>query len=325
MEKIENLRDSFKKSVRSLLNLDDVTFDEEASIASNSTVTKKLTGVIGTKSTNKSQQLMDEISKAIDDDEALDSDHGDESAPKEKSKSKNIKKDDYLKNASGLPSASNLLNNPLRDSFGGLQGLDKSDPNYASDLRNLTAKDIQRSFSGLDITEPSATKLKSKSKSKLTLTGSRNLGSRGALGSRQGSALSLINNTMGEANTLRGADKNVNTGSLGVTAQDLRRSMDTGLNNSLTGSKPKLKTKSKGSIADLINKPLTAEFGKDEPVAMKDVTLKKSATSLINGPDRYYVATAEEKKMAQRQPEESTRIDMGDPAAQPLMSVKTAY
>ena len=320
---------SFKKGIKgslqslnNLINAQPITPDEETAIQTNKAVVKKISGVVTTTSSNKSRQLMDDISAAIDRDEAKDGVV--EENVSSTSKLRVIRTKDYLGDkANKIPSVSELLNKPLADSYGGLSGADPLPAGSRGSLSGITARDLQRSVSqSLDISEPSRIKKKSKSKSSLA-------------NSKAGSVISLLNDPLGEAETMKGRD-DFKT-SLGVTAKDLRKSFDAGLNNSLSGrtkvkSKGNLSSSKRGSVADLVNKPLEEEFGPAEPrsVPISSLPMNKSIGSLINGPSRFYTATeADKKRNAEPQ---STTIDMGalslsddDPTRQPLMSNPSNY
>jgi hypothetical protein len=309
------------QSLNNLINAQPISPDEETAIQNNQAVVKKMSGVVTTTSTNKTRQLMDDISAAIDKDEAND---GVEDNASSTSKLRVVRTKDYLGDkANRIPSVSELVNKPLADSFGGLAGADPLPPSGSfGSLNRITARDLQRSVSqNLDITEPSKIKKKSKSKSSLAA-------------SKTGSVLSLLNDPLQDAETMKGRD-DFKT-SLGITAKDLRKSLDAGLNNSLSGkvktkSKGNLASSKKGSVADLVNKPLEEEYGPAEPrpAPIASIPMNKSISSLINGPSRFYTATEADKKRNAEQ--QSTTIDMGalslsdDPTRQPLMSDRSNY
>ena len=309
MSKLENFKDEFKKSFTSLLGMDAAPVDEEASINNNKTVAKKISGVVSTTTANKSRQIMDDIARAIDSDEAKDPE--DDASV---TRSNRIRSKDYFKGSKkSLPSASSLVNQPLDKDCDRLEGEEAIKYHDRKELSNVTSRDLQRSFAGglNDIDEPAKLK-KSKSRSKNNLSGSRKLGS----------ALSLINAPPGDSYTLRGADAGGSSSFLGITAKDLRRSFDHGLDNGLYGKSKSKSTlaKSKGSIANLVNQPLNEQFGAPDykSVPLKDMSLNRSVGALINGPERFYTATEADRK---RNQEQTATIDIDvDTTQQPLMS-----
>jgi hypothetical protein len=202
-----------------------------------------------------------------------------------------------------VPSASQLVNQPLVGSFNGPEGEERIAP---KPLGRITAKDLQKSLEhGLDVDEK---KIKKKSKSKSSLSGSKNLGS----------AMSLINNPLKNSTGGLSGDSNTHGGisQLGITAKDLHKSFENGLQNSLEGEKKKSKSKSnlsksKGSISNLLSKELEGPFGAPlKPERMSDIPLNVNAATLINGTNTFYTATdADKQRNAEKEASAATNSE----------------
>ena len=138
----------------------------------------------------------------------------------------------------------------------------------------------------------------------------------------------MVNNPLKNSSTLSGDDGITGLSGLGVTAKDLRRSMHGGLNEK-TKSKSKSSisslSKSKGSIANLVNAPLNEQFGGPQKTTqLTDISLYRNVGSIINGPDKLYTAKDSDRKRADSSDVQSAKINMSfdDPSRQPLMSNK---
>jgi hypothetical protein len=200
---------------------------------------------------NRAKNLMEDISRIIDNDIEND----DSAAPAKVKKSRVITTKDFLENKKNrFPSATELMNNPLKDSFQGLEGdedMMASGPASRSSLGRITAKDLNRSFAdSLDI-KASSPKTKKKSKSKSDVT--------------RLSAAQLVNDTLRQSNggIAEELKKVAGNQPLGVTAKDLRAIEKNIVATGGSGkdkATPLYKSKSKGSIGAQLNAPLKASL-----------------------------------------------------------------
>jgi hypothetical protein len=301
--------------------------DDETSMALNKTIKARMTGLIKNTRVNNSRELMDAISAAIDADEEKDSTEMREAPFKltKRFSSKKLltakKKNKLTKRFSSkklltakkknLPSVDSLVNSPLaaQDVVKGEESI-----NYYElankKLGSVTAKDINRSLGSLMIDKETIS-LKSKKSKKEKNSAKKSIASLNRMGSIQSIVNSALNDDM--------ADPPVkpNLYSLGITAKDLYKSFDDGLENALTG-KDEVKAQG-GSIADVINAPLNEEYGSIEEITVpiKEISLKTNVAALIRGEDDYYVASKEE---LEKEKEESTTLNFSiDEQFEPLL------
>jgi hypothetical protein len=283
--------------------------DDETSMALNKTIKARMTGLIKNTRVNNSRELMDAISAAIDADEEKDSTEMRE-APFKLTKRFSSKKLLTAKKKN-LPSVDSLVNSPLaaQDVVKGEESI-----NYYElankKLGSVTAKDINRSLGSLMIDKETIS-LKSKKSKKEKNSAKKSIASLNRMGSIQSIVNSALNDDM--------ADPPVkpNLYSLGITAKDLYKSFDDGLENALTG-KDEVKAQG-GSIADVINAPLNEEYGSIEEITVpiKEISLKTNVAALIRGEDDYYVASKEE---LEKEKEESTTLNFSiDEQFEPLL------
>lgn len=286
MNFIAGLKAELKDSFDTLLGKNGPPLvDEETSIALNKTIRTKMSGLIMNTRVNKSRELMDAIAAAIDSDEAKDSKEMRE-MPFKLTKRISSKKLLTAKKMN-LPSVDSLVNKPLaaQDIVKGEESINYYEAANES-LGFVTAKDINRSLGSLMIDKDTINKSKKSKKEKPSAKRSI------AKLNRMGSIQSIVNSALQDDMSDPPAKPDIS--SLGITAADLYKSFDDGLENALTG-KEEVKAKG-GSISAVINAPLNEEYGSiDEiKVPINEISLKQNAAALIRGTDEYYVASEKE-------------------------------
>lgn len=306
MSIFHNLRSEIRESFSTLLGIDGpALIDEETNIAYNKTIKTRMTGLIRNTRNNQSRELMDAIAAAIDSDEEKDTDMQ-KTAPFKLTK--RISSQKMLTSKSKkMPSATSLLNKPFSDQDIA-QGEEAINYYEMNSLASITGKDLNRSLgSGMLSKKTPDPKLKKKSTSKKTMNKL----------SRMGSIQSIVNAPLADENLVNPVYK-PNFSSLGITANDLNKTFDDGLENALVGADP---IKQGKSIADLINAPLNEEYGSidDITVPMKEISLKQNISSLIQGEQQYFIASKDELKLENDQ---STTVNIPmEEHIQPLLNV----
>ena len=237
MSQINSLKDDIIQSFHSLLSLDQKPKDMEALLGDGLDKRTQVNVILQT-NPNKNTALMNDISQIIERDMQKDP-----NANSVKSKKPNVvTTKDYVQKKK-VPSVVDLLNQPLNDSYSGLDDNGKDDLGSKRSLGRITARDLQRSIDNhLDIKADSTTRKKS-SKNDLS----------------KGSAGNLLNATMKNSNSLLSDPKPIT--SLGVTGSQLSRSFDHLSNDELTAEdRKKYKSKLKGSASALMNDPLKPQL-----------------------------------------------------------------
>jgi hypothetical protein len=226
-----------------------------------------------TGSPHKIQNLVNDISDILKKDE--------NNAPNQKAikdlkkKSHHIKSRDYLGDKkSRIPSAADLMNGPLRDSYQGLEGGPNGGYSY-HDFSKLTSKDLSKSVNdNLNMTASAG--------------GKDRKGRRGSVDVKKSSA-HIINSTL--ASTLEIAEPRDKTqkGTLGITGKDLAKATKSSFDNLKV--KTEKKKSSKGSIGTAINEPFRQSM---EALGITKDTPDKSSVK-IKPPKNtdMYVATKE--------------------------------
>lgn len=224
---------------------------------------------------HKIQTLVDDISGIVKASEET----IEKKAGKVKNNSHHVKSKDYLGNKkTRIPSAADLMNNPLRESYSGLEsGENDSTTKSYRDFSNLTAKDLSKSLSNHLNMTPSG--------------GSRS-SRRGSLDVRK--SAKLINSTL--TSTIEIDVKRSNSGTaLGITAKDLAKATKSSIEDA--SKKITKKKSSKESVGVAINKPFRKSM---EAIGFSD---KKEELPVmeIKAPefsDMYIATKANHKKYA---------------------------
>jgi hypothetical protein len=306
MSIFQNLRTEIRDSFSTLLGIDGpALIDEETNLAYNKTIKTRMSGLIRNTRNNQSRELMDAISAAIDSDEEKDTVMQRE-APFKLTKRMSSQKL-LTSKSKKLPSATSLLNKPFSDQDI-VQG-EEAINFYEMDSLALTGKDLNRSFgSGMITKRLPEPKPKEKSSSRKSLNRL----------SRMGSIQSIVNAPLFDANVISPVTK-PNFSSLGITASDLNKTFDDGLENALVGADP---IKQGTSIANLINAPLNEEYGtvEDITIPMKEISLKQNVASLIQGEQQYFIASKDELKVENNQ-STTVNISIEEEPLQPLLNV----
>ena len=235
MSRLAAVKNDFQASFTSMVGLD-ITDEDMINLqdASSSQKTRasqdRLIPVVG--NPHKIRDLVNDISDIVIKPE----DH--KSSKDKLKKSHHVKSKDYLGDKKNrIPSAAELLNGPLRDSYQGLEGAGESRLSYHDFSRN-TSKDLSKSVNdNLNIMADSKAKDHGRK------------GRRGSMDAQKTSA-HVINSTL--ASTIELAEEiEVNKKTpLGVTGKDLNKVLSSNDMNPI-----KKMTKSKGSIGTAINEP----------------------------------------------------------------------
>lgn len=280
----ENLKAELRDSFSTLLGTNGpALIDEETSLAFNKTIKKRMSGIIRNTHANKSREMMDAISAAIDQDEDRDSKEI-RAAPFKLTKRVSSKKLLTAK-MTKMPSVTELINKPLA-SEDIVKGEEAIKYYELSGFSDISGKDLNRSFGSLMMdknTLDSKKKKKGKSESKNSVSKL----------SRMGSIQSIVNFPLNNDGMSDPPSKPDIFSPLGITAADLYKSFDDGLENALAGKET---VKVKGSIADVINAPLNEEYGPIEDITapIKEVSLTENVAAIIRGEETYLFATKNE-------------------------------
>ena len=291
MSRVNALTDDVKTSFRSLLSLD-TNENDMRKLAEDKVVKGKVYANVSGDA-KKSNNLIVEIGSIIQKDIDNDNARSEPTSPKSGIKTtKVVTTKDYIKGISKEkknPSVNDLLNNPLRDSYSGLEYGPGDDVRLsAGSLRGsrelkLTAKDLNRSISkNLDISSNSPSLLSKKDRNNL-----------------KGSVGQIVNTPLRES-TLKLTDesdsKKVNKGPLGATAK-LLRSFDNGLNESSPKEKKKSSSKqtteSAGSALSQIHEPLRKSLGH---LGSADLSREPLPPKSKNEGNAIYTASSAQKK-----------------------------
>ena len=193
---------------------------------------------------NGNPQLAKNLMKDISDIINYDIDNDQSFGGGQVKKSHVITTKDFIDAKKKFPSATDLMNNPLRDSYSGLEGETDLPVRSQKDLRKLTAKDLSRSINdNLDIQAANPGKSKSKSKTDVS----------------KSSAGKLVNDTLRKSNGGIAEEVSFTKKALNVTAKELQ-SIQKGIvaEGATKSNLSKSKSKSNRSVGAQLNEPLKA-------------------------------------------------------------------
>lgn len=221
---------------------------------------------------HKIQNLVDDISDIL----AKDEHHSEDKNSRKEAKKKNnlVKSRDYLGDKKyRMPSAAELMNNPLRDSFLGLESGKGTSQGSYHDFSRLTAKDLSKSVNdNLNVTSRTSTRK----------------GIRDESIDVKKSLAQIINSTLTSNLELANPSVTASRGTLGVTANDLARATRNSFED-ITDKKLKKKS-SPGSIGVALNEPFRQSM---EGLGIADNSKKETVIIGVPNNNDMYVATKE--------------------------------
>jgi hypothetical protein len=289
MSKLKVLGNEIKKSIGSLasgslVGLDRTEEDmQNLSEAHGKSLKSSREYIKVTGNPHKISNLVNEISDILAKDKVEEN-----SQNKEKKKAHHVKSKDYLGDKKNrIPSAAELMNGPLRDSYQGLEsGEAGSGRGSYRDFSKLTAKDLSKSVNdNLNMTADGGSKEARARK-----------GRRGSVDVKKSS---IINSTL--ASTIEIVEpKDYIAKPLGITGKDLARASKSSLVD--ISNKVNKKKSSKGSIGAAINEPFKKSMenlGLDDDQTQKPSPVKilppKNATDMIVATKEHHRNHAHEK------------------------------